>query len=308
MMETAGVSIGREQEHAEDQQEHGIIVRADEVDEAGVDISTITTENDEELGVQVEARRLFDSQDSGNQRTLANQAPSPPRGSARPILRREGSAPPPPPNQPPPPAPHQEQDDMNNPTDSLSLAQLRNIVRDIPKIDPTAYAYTYEDTRSFPEELGEWFQYTEEDRSLLLRARDAFDEQFEAFIFDQSQPDLQAHKWLGLPLEYKKIFVSHQLQSIRSANAPNIVKNLECLTFIALGVWNETAWVREDPLLEEDCFYDPPNEKYRKNVRQLRCIKESAKMLCDLGAVQTIFDVMRSICDSNQSVLPRSIL
>ena len=43
----------------------------------------------------------------------------------------------------------------------MSVAQLRSIVTNLPKLEPKAYAYSYEETRTFPEELEEWFQYTE---------------------------------------------------------------------------------------------------------------------------------------------------
>lgn len=49
---------------------------------------------------------------------------------------------------------------------------------DLPKLEATAYAYDYSETRSLPEELEEWFSYTEEERYILLRAKQTFDEKW----------------------------------------------------------------------------------------------------------------------------------
>ncbi|KAL9633784.1 MAG: hypothetical protein Q9164_004495, partial [Protoblastenia rupestris] len=142
-----------------------IIVKADEVDEAGADISTISPQNasdESDFNARIESRRAQDAQSVSSPKILANAVPSLPRPISRPILRREGSTPAPP-QQPPPPAPPQPREEGGNGTDSLSLLQLRRLVSDLPKIEPTAYAYEHDETRTFPEELEEWFQYIEEE-------------------------------------------------------------------------------------------------------------------------------------------------
>lgn len=108
-----------------------IIVKADEVDESGADISTIspTDNTPSEFEARIETRRAQDAQVGGTPRVLANAVASPAKPSTRPILRRERSAPPPP-QQPPPPAPSQQRD--AGATDSLSLQQLRRLVTDLP--------------------------------------------------------------------------------------------------------------------------------------------------------------------------------
>ena len=289
-----------------------IIVRADEVDEAGADISEITSTDDRELGARVEARREQDRKNVGSPKPLANAVDGlvepPPRRilgtstSSRPILRREASAPPPPPRQPPPPAPPPQQDESQNPTDSLSLAQLRNIVTNLPKIEPTAYAYTYDDTRIFPEELEEWFQYTEEDRSLLFESKQEFQEKIEAFKFDRPIGD-DSNKWLKLPIECREIFVQHQLQGLKDLDAASTTQNLECINYIATGVWQESTESAPRPNESEQAEFEAPNNKYLKTTGQLKCIRESAELLCRLGAPQLLYDVIRTTCDNDMQVV-----
>ena len=283
-------------------------MRADEVDEAGADISEITSTDDKELEARVEARREQDRQNAASPRALANAVEgaieAPPRRAVvglppgRPILRREASAPPPPPRQPPPPAPPTQHDENQGPTDSLSLAQLRNIVTNLPKLEPTAYAYTYEDTRTFPEELEEWFQYTEEDRGLLIEAKQEFQDKIGLFKFDV--PVLrEGRKWTRLPAEAQEQFVQHQLQGLSEEPAGPTAQNLECLAYIAMGVWQETTYEPPAPDRSEASEFEPPNNKYLRTVGQLNCIKDSAELLCRLGAPQILYDVVTGICDSD---------
>src|ERR1035441_6708880 len=90
------------------------------------------------------ARDIADVADTG----LADVGlPAPPQQltsvpMGRPQLQRNQPQPPPPHQPPPPPAPQQ----IGNPNDSLSLMQLRRIVTEFPKIDPTSYAFTYADS------------------------------------------------------------------------------------------------------------------------------------------------------------------
>ncbi len=96
----------------------------------------------------------------------------------RPQFQRSQPQPPPPHQPPPPPAPQQ----VGNPNDSLSLMQLKRIVTDFPKADPTSYAFTYADTATFEEEVDEWFSYNEAEYRRLNRARATFERRWKKFI------------------------------------------------------------------------------------------------------------------------------
>ena len=288
---------------AADDSSHGeIVVRADEVDEAGTDISPITSNGDEDLSERVEARRQQDLQNASSPKPLANAALGAPKPPVRPILRRDTSALPPP-KQPPPPAPPQQQDEAGNAADSLTLAQLKDIVKDLPKLEPVAYAYTYEDTRSLPEELEEWFQYTEEDRDMLSRAEETFEEKISAFDFERPPAaSTSTYPWLELPVECRDMFVTRQLADLALLSPPTIAENLEAVAYIALGVWKETAWLKDEVPAEDEHGYEPPNDKYRKTDGQLKWIVNAAEMLCRLGTVPLLYDIMRHIYDNDESV------
>ena len=271
-----------------------IIVRADEVDEAGADISTISSTDEEELRSRIEARRRQDLETPGTSKVLANAVPDSDAPQAtRPILRREGSAPPPPPRQPPPPAPPP---DEASGAESLSLAQLRNLVTNLPKLEPTAYAYTYDDTRTFPEELEEWFQYSEEDRSLLNGARRSFEEKFGTF--GRENVDTQAG-WHGLSEQYRELFVQGLLSDLEDLSLGLSTKSLECVAYLAMGVWKEYAARVGDPALSEE-----RDSKYRRTHAQLRCIMENGKLLCRLGALPILYGIVRDVCNDQQVTRP----
>lgn len=302
-MDGSNETSGREQDMENSMEE--IIVRADEVDETGADISTISPTDAGDFEARVEARRQQDIQAIGSPKILANAVSSPPKPPARPILRREGSAPPPP-KQPPPPAPP-PQEDAPHMTDSLSLTELKNMVKDFPKSESAAYAYEYEDTRTLPEELEEWFQYTTEDTEFLVRAKDAFEE--EISIFDRetrASPPISVrgrYRWLQLPPELQEMFIFHQLQGLTTTSAIKVAKKLESVAHIAMGVWHETTWLEDDPLPDEEVNYEAPNGKYRKTVGQLHNIRRAAEILSRAGLVKILYDILRSICDNDEWVL-----
>ncbi|MCJ1401425.1 Factor arrest protein 11 [Xylographa trunciseda] len=281
-----------------------IIVRADEVDETGADISTISPTDGGDFEARVEARRQQDIQSIGSPKILANAVSSPPKPPARPILRRDGSGAPPPPKQPPPPAPP-SQEDTPLMADSLSLAELKNMVKDFPKSEAAAYAYEYEDTRTFPEELEEWFQYTVEDNDFLKRSKIAFTETITNFDW-KGRPTpptgvMGRFRWLGLPTELREIFIDHQLQDLSTFSSLVVTKKLECISYIAVGVPAETTWIEDDPSPDEEANYAPPNDKYRRTVGQLCYIRKAADMLCRTGAIRTLWDVMRFICEDDKA-------
>ena len=282
-----------------------IIVKADEVDESGADISTIspTDAPESEFTERIESRRAHDAQSSP--KILANAVPSPPRTVSRPILRREGSAPPPP-QQAPPPAPPQRQEEQRNPTDSLSLLELKRLVTDLPKLEPTAYAYDYSETRSFPEELEEWFSYTEEERYMLLRAKQTFDEKWEQAQAEQPVSSDKALQWQDVGEEDRENFMVGAIQALQNPEISPRVKSLECLSYVALGVWGDTAGIEKEDQISDFSVADKnwlgcSNTKPRL---QLKWIINGTRMLCELNAFQGLLDVLIKLWESEQSVSP----
>ena len=282
-----------------------IIVKADEVDESGADISTIspTDAPESEFTERIESRRAHDAQSSP--KVLANAVPSPPRAKNRPILRREGSAPPPP-QQAPPPAPSSRQEEQKNPTDSLSLLELKRLVTDLPHLEPTAYAYDYSETRCFPEELEEWFSYTEEERYMLLRAKQTFDEKWEQAQAEQPVASDKALQWQDVSGQDRNSFLVGAIQALRNPDISLRVKSLECLTYVALGVWGDTAGVEKEDNFSSLTAADKQwlDSSNTKPKLQLEWIVNGTRMLCELGAAQKLLDVLIKLWESEQSVSP----
>lgn len=288
---------------SEPEESDAIIVKADEVDEAGADISTIVPSNssETEFDKRIESRRAQDAQAGGSPKVLANAVPSAPKWWARPPLRRDGSAAPPP-QQPPPPAPPQQREEPQGSTDSLSLSQLKKLVTDLPKYEPTAYAYEYEDTRSFPEELEEWFQYNEEDRYILLRSKQIFEEkwaQTQSFRIADGQECLE---WPKASLTDRESFVLGAVQALSSAEGPTRVKGLECISYVALGAWADTAGLEAEYIEPGDSGDDPMDldPQFTKSRLQLNWIHNGARLLCRASTVPALVDILGRICKSEQ--------
>lgn len=280
-----------------------VIVKADEVDEAGADISTIvpTDPAGTDLDERIESRRAHDAQAGGSPKVLANAVPSAPKWWARPALRRDGSAAPPP-QQPPPPAPPQQREEPGNPTDPLSLIQLKRLVTDLPKLESTAYAFEYEDTRPFPEELEEWFQYIEEDRYTLLRAKQTFEEKWGHGQATRVATSDEALEWMNVKQEDRESFVAEAVQALTSSDTATRVKSLECISYIVLGTWGETAGLDEecgDPKSNEGNA-QPVDSQYSKSKLQLNWICSGAKMLCKTAAVPALVNILKRVCESDQ--------
>lgn len=278
-----------------------IIVKADEVDEAGADISTIPdAATDRELTAQIESRRVQDAQVVSSPKDLANAVPDRQNPIPRPILRRGGSAPPPP-QQPPPPSPQQLEEETGNATDSLSLLQLRRLVTDLPRCEPTAYAFTYSDTQAFPEELEEWFQYTEEERFLLTQARFAFDHEWKAVTSPESS--VEGPLWTEAQESIRDGFVRKLLQDLDQPDLLRRAKSVELLAYIALGVWGDTAGLPsgDDSPDPDRVTGDQVPDNYEKSALQIEWIRKNAGLLRKAGAPAVLFDLMRRTYDGERS-------
>lgn len=220
----------------------------------------------------------------------------------RPQLLRGGSAPPPP-QQPPPPAPPQQQsDEVGNVTDSLSLMQLKRLVNDVPKVEPTAYAFEYRDTESFPEELDEWFQYTDEDKSMVLRGRATFEQKWEDFL-TEGAPAEDILTWTQASEDHRRTFMKEQISGLEDMHIATRVSCLEAITYIALGVWGDTAGLREGGDAKEGAKEASETDTpYELSSLQLRWMRKGAEMILGCCDLQPIFTAFRRICDQEQLV------
>lgn len=159
---------------------------------------------------------------------LSHQDGIPLSTGSRPPLHREASAPPP--SQPPPPAPAPpEMSELSgNPTDSLSLMQLRRLVTEMPKIEPTPYAFSYQDAATLPEELEEWFAYHNEEKANILRAQSSFDAEWRAHnnqVFTDDQDE--SLDWRTTPIEKRREYMSKLVQGLGDTDLAKRLRSLK---------------------------------------------------------------------------------
>ncbi|KAF2428062.1 hypothetical protein EJ08DRAFT_636846 [Tothia fuscella] len=254
----------------------------------------------------------------------------------RPPMRREASAPPPPSSQaPPPPPPPDSGDGVGSATDSLSLMQLRKLVTEMPRVEPTPYAFVYKDAASLPEELEEWFAYSVEERARILKTQSSFAAEWAAhnnWVFTGDEEG--ALDWMRTSEEKRLEFMKRLLQGLLSEDLDRRLRNLEALVYLMLGCWRETAGIgiglnthsRDSswgsssggkdnvkstaetantdftpPSSEAESSPDAERQKaikaaYIKSGLQMEWIKKNVTMLFDLKGVQPIFEAVRMTC------------
>ena len=214
-------------------------------------------------------------------------------GVGRPQLQRNQLQPPPPHQPPPPPAPEQ----VGNPQDSLTLMQLRRIVTEFPKVEPTSYAFTYSDTATFEEEVDEWFSYNEAEFKRLLRAKDTFERRWKKF--DEGP-------WLAASLEERQEFAKLEAKGLSSPILRTRCKSLQTILHIILGVWDETAGLEAgEPKHEEEIEEtgesgepngeaEEPKPKTKASNSQLEHMKAGIQLLAQAGGISLLFEVMQN--------------
>ncbi len=220
----------------------------------------------------------------------------------RPPLRRGKWAPVP--QQPPPRAPPQPVSDLDNPTDSLSLAQLKKLVTEMPRVEPAPYAFVYEESASFEEELEELFGYTAEERSSLLKLRSTFARRWQAFnrIMDN---ETSSHEGASVDWRAAEGWVREDfLKEIKAELEGNTEEcksaSLECLLYIALGCWHECAGLVGQEVGEpaKAGRQDAAGQlsEHAECQLQISCIKANLHGICNIIGAEVVFDAMRAAC------------
>ncbi|KAF5014437.1 hypothetical protein F66182_14583, partial [Fusarium sp. NRRL 66182] len=243
--------------HFEVDEPEQVIVKADEVDQTGTDISPVP---DEELLAEVVDGLTLEPSPIIERQMPAGLTSGNARPTGRLGLVRDAAAAPPPPMQPPPPTPGQNALELA--PDSLSLAQLRRIVQDIPKVEQQVYAFRYADTQPFPEELDEWFQYSEPERMMLVGSKVSFHQQWKEFCHRQSLDT--STSWLDADSDTRKTFLKHLLSGLDDSDLYTRIEALEAVCYAMCGVWGLTGGrpiddYPENPTAEEES--DNPRTK-----------------------------------------------
>ncbi|KAL4898619.1 hypothetical protein BDV59DRAFT_6800 [Aspergillus ambiguus] len=256
------------------------IVRADEVDQTGTDISPVS---DDQLMEEV-AEGLRQEQASQSAPSAALGGPPEPQPlPRRPELRRDAAAPPPP-LQPPPPAPVQQ--NIERPPDSLSLAQLRQLVQDMPRVEQPAYAFEYADTEPFAEEIEEWFQYSDFDRSMLLGMRSSFEKKWSLFC-DHRQISSRV-PWIDVADDLRKQFMSEAVEGLRESEVFARLEALEAICYAVTGIWGVTAGRVADDYPDDGSQAVDPKPK----SLQIKWMETNVKLFHECSGIGPLFECL----------------
>lgn len=267
-------------------------------------VPVIEAEPEEELNLPLDA--------AGQQRLMLDESDGrPPTGPPltlppRPGMQRGNSVPTPAPLHLPPPAPPQPPPDTPQ-TDSLSLSQLQNLVRGIPKVEPAPYAFTYDDASSFEEELEEWFSYAVEEQAMLLKTQASFALEWSAFnrLSEAHDGDLGLD-WAAATNTQHGDFLGQLLKGCKQVDPVARLKKLEVLVYVLLGCWHETAGLPDTGAEAEaeaeaeappDQASDelPPKSAFpQQSGKQVALIKRNVYLLAQSDGIQTIVDVLRT--------------
>ncbi|KAF1844548.1 N1221-domain-containing protein [Cucurbitaria berberidis CBS 394.84] len=282
--------------YSEEQLVPPVLDEAELIGNSSADFPVIEAEPEEELNLPfdtAEHQRLLNDESNGR--------PQPPLTlPGRPGLQRGNSVPTPAPLHLPPPAPPGPAPDAP-PTDSLSLSQLQNLVRGMPKVEPAPYAFTYDDASSFEEELEEWFSYAVEEQAMLLKTQASFALEWSAWngVNDTSYQE-GGLDWAKATASQHKDFVQHLLDGITQLDPASRLKSLEALVYVVLGCWHETAGLLasstdgETTSGQGSSAEQAQNTVYEKSGKQAFLIKQNVQLLADINGFQVVVDVLRS--------------
>ncbi|KAE8151225.1 hypothetical protein BDV25DRAFT_139032 [Aspergillus avenaceus] len=272
------------------QEQH--IVKADEVDQTGTDISPVP---DDQLMEEV-AEGLRQERVSNHTSPSAGEVPlesgNPPR---RPELRRDAAAPPPP-LQPPPPAPVQQ--NWDRPPDSLSLAQLQQLVQEMPRVEQPAYAFDYADSQPLAEEIEEWFQYSEFDRAMLMSMKSSFEKRWSSFLEKQNEGASQM-PWMEATDGQRKAFLGEFISSVRDREASVRIEALEVICYAVTGVWGITAGRAVDDYPENPSKEDleiPKNKSL-----QMRWIDNNVNLVLEGSGLEALNECLCRVFQRSHS-------
>ncbi|KAH0542410.1 hypothetical protein FGG08_003165 [Glutinoglossum americanum] len=215
-----------------------------------------------------------------------------------------------PPLQPPPAPQGQQQQHIGAPTDSLSLLQLKRLVNDMPKFEPAAYTFVYQDTTSFPEELEEWFTYSDEERSDILHAKTTFEKKWDTFVAKAGSTTRDEVKWIDADISKRRRFVESEVAGLEGVNSQRRGECLESLVYIGLGAWGETAGLTsaqtaqtaqtarrtEDTDGKAEGADVKPDDRFEDAGLQIDWMMQGAELIYEAMGVQAVFDVLRGTC------------
>ncbi|PGH31732.1 hypothetical protein GX50_05511 [[Emmonsia] crescens] len=290
-------SPSKSSRHADVPEHH--IVHADEIDQMGTDISTVPDDQlmpDLVEGFKAEQARKPDHNDFPGLPQRHGREP------VRPELRRDtAAAAPPPPMKPPPPAPVQQS--MGSPTDSLSLAQLRKLVHEMPKPEQPSYAFEYADCQPFPQEVDEWFQYNEPDRLMLLGSKASFDQNWSGFCHNLMNPPAGFEvSWIDASEETRASFTSRMIESLDNPDLFTRIEALEVVCYIITGTWAVTAGKVSEDAPAGFSKFESLEECPKSKSMQIKWMVNNVLLVQRCGGIAVLFQTMKRIFEKDQPI------
>ncbi|KAH7264039.1 hypothetical protein B0J15DRAFT_489801 [Fusarium solani] len=197
--------------------------------------------------------------------------PAPPL--ARPPLQRNAlqGAPPAAPMAPPP------ANGPPNPTDSLSLQQLRHIVAEFNRSEPVAYDFEYTDLGPHAEEIDEWFNYQLPQWVRLSAAQRAFKWHWQHEFRAQDE-------WDDADNDTRARFIQAAIAGVQSNDAALRNASIGKLVYLVLGRWNDTAMSNATP----------GDSRSVASKSQLQAIKAGVECLTSLEGLPVIWEALRN--------------
>ncbi|KAK4147186.1 uncharacterized protein C8A04DRAFT_24984 [Dichotomopilus funicola] len=200
------------------------------------------------------------------------------------------------------PQQQQQQQQDPPPQDSLSLAQLRRIVADIPRAEPIAYDYAYTDTAPTEEEIDEWFMYNFWQWVRLNAANRAFHAAWGRMFPPSSSATANTNgeaEWDGTPDEKdqetiaqkRKDFVTGLLDGVRGSDRIVRAEAVGALVYLVLGRWTET--VRAAGVLDAEVLEG--RAKTAATGEQLRAMREGVVIVAGCGGLEVVWEVLRGV-------------
>lgn len=182
-------------------------------------------------------------------------------------------------------------------TDSLSLPQLKQLVSQFPKTEQRAYAFHYADAQSFVDEIEDWFQYSEQDGSMILRAKDTFEQKWRSFADIHKELTDDDHSWLDVSGGLRKNILTSLLSSLDHPDRVTRLESLEAIFYILGGAWATTAGLER--YTEAEHQSNDELEDNQGNPTQVEWMHKGADLLMECSGLQALYDYTKTVFDDD---------
>ena len=186
--------------------------------------------------------------------------------------------------------------------DSLSLAELRRLITDMPKQEARAYDFTYDDSSSFSEELDEWFSYAEEEQRVLLGYKTVFEQRFDGFSRSHYLSQAEILKWKQTEPRARKKFIVTEVKALQSSRSEDQRLALQSLAYVVCGAWSEVddstgqQQPATPPLAGDTHEQGETNSKEEKAAVHLNAIEDGAMMILECDGLKAVYNLLRDVC------------